>query len=70
MSAPPLTPVEVILVSSKKRLSQDNPFVFDLWLQIYAEGLSGAVNVVSDNKGNEGKVRLPNLTAIGEYVAE
>jgi hypothetical protein len=70
MSAPPLTPVEVILISSKKELSQDNPFVFDLRLQIYPEGLSGAVTVVLGNKSNEGKVRLPNLTAIGDYVAE
>ncbi|KAE8131206.1 hypothetical protein BDV38DRAFT_265151 [Aspergillus pseudotamarii] len=70
MSAPPLAPIDVILVSSKKPLSQDNPFVFDLQLQIYPEGLSGAVTVVLGNKGNEGKVRLPNLTAIGDYVAE
>ncbi|KAE8311117.1 hypothetical protein BDV41DRAFT_589904 [Aspergillus transmontanensis] len=70
MSAPPLAPIDVILVSSKKPLSQDNPIVFDLQLQIYPEGLSGAVTVVWGNKGNEGKVRLPNLTAIGDYVTE
>lgn len=70
MSAPPLTPAEVILISSKKRLSEDNPFVFDLQLQIYPEGLLGIVTVVLGNRGNEGKVKLPNLTAIGDYVAK
>ncbi|KAL2848962.1 hypothetical protein BJX68DRAFT_276147 [Aspergillus pseudodeflectus] len=70
MSAPPLTPVEVVLASSKEELSQDNPFVFDLQLQLYPEHLSGAITVVLGNKGHEGKVTLPSLTAIGNYVAE
>jgi hypothetical protein len=70
MSAPPLTPVEVVLASSKEELSQDNPFVFDLQLQLYPEHLSGAITVGLGNKGHEGKVTLPSLTAIGNYVAE
>jgi hypothetical protein len=70
MSAPPLTPVEVVLVSSKEELSQDNPFVFDLLLQIYPKGLSGAITVGLGGKGYGGKVTLPSLTAIGDYVAE
>ncbi|KAL4934199.1 uncharacterized protein BDV17DRAFT_296925 [Aspergillus undulatus] len=70
MSAPPLTPVEVVLVSSKEELSHDNPFVFDLLLQIYPKGLSGAITVGLGGKGYEGIVTLPSLTAIGDYVAE
>jgi hypothetical protein len=31
---------------------------------------SGAITVVLGNKGHEGKVALPSLTAIGNYVAE
>ncbi|KAL4864245.1 hypothetical protein BDV12DRAFT_176460 [Aspergillus spectabilis] len=70
ISAPPLTPVEVVLISSKKELSQDNPFVFDLLLQIYPEGLSGAITVGLGSKGYEGRVTLPSLTAIGDYIAK
>lgn len=70
MSAPPLTPVEVSLVSSKKKLSQDNPFVFDLRLQLHPEVLSGAMTVALGDKGSEGKIKPPSLTGKGDYVAE
>lgn len=69
-SAPPLTPVEVSLVSSKKKLSQDNPFVFDLRLQLHPEVLSGVMTLALGDKGSEGKIKPPRLTGIGDYVAE
>jgi hypothetical protein len=56
MRAPPLTHVEMVLVSPEKEVSQENLFVFDLLSQVYPEGLSGAITVGFGNKvfGREG----------------
>jgi hypothetical protein len=69
LNAPSSTPIQLTLVSSKKELSQTNPYVYDMRLQLHPNGLSGVITIVLGNDINQGSVTLPSLTAVGDYVA-
>lgn len=69
LNATPSTPIQVTLISSKKELSQINPYVYDMRLQLHPKGLSGVITIVLGNDVNQGTVILPSLTAVGDYVA-
>jgi len=50
-------------------LSQSNPYVYDMRLQLHPNGLSGVITIVLGNNVNQGTVTLPSLTAVGDFFA-